>query len=183
MRFNDIPEELPAEFIGPPLQQGFKNIFGMNEKETAMAVSYFREYYGNHGLYENLPYEGISELLAELASQGKHLYVATSKLEKYAWEIIKHFEFDKYIEDLTGADYAGNHSKARLIETLINKYRLGRDESIMIGDTLFDIEGAHAAGIKCVAVGYGFDKREILLAGNPDYYAEDMDELGRLLLG
>jgi phosphoglycolate phosphatase len=181
MHFNDIPSVLPPEFVGPPLQHSFKNIFGMNERETEQAVIYFREYYGNWGLYENKPYDGIEELLEELSKNGKKLYVATSKLKKYAWEVIRHFEFDKYIEDLEGADYAGNHSKSGLILSIMQKYRLKPEETLMIGDTLYDIEGAHEAGIKCIAVGYGFNSREILEAANPEIYVEDIEALTELL--
>lgn len=177
MNYKNLPTELPQEFVGPPLQHGFKNIYGFTDKETDQAVLYFREYYGSRGLYENKPYVGIHELLEELSMKGKKLFVATSKLEKYAWEVIKHFEFDKYIEDLQGADYYGNHSKSELILAIIDKYRLNPEATIMVGDTLFDIEGAKEAGIKCIAVGYGFNTREILETAHPYIFVDDIEEL------
>jgi phosphoglycolate phosphatase len=180
MNYFDLPESLPVEFVGPPLQQGFKNIFGLNEMETEKAVRLFREYYGSHGLYENHPFEGIGELLEELSIQGKRIFVATSKLEKFAQEIIRHFEFDRYIADIKGADYAGEHTKSELIQALIEKYRLNPEETIMVGDTLFDIEGARDSGIKCVAVGYGFNGIETLKQASPDYLAGDVEELFEL---
>jgi phosphoglycolate phosphatase len=182
LNYRDIPKSLPIEFIGPPLQQSFKTIYDFNEKKVDLAVCYFREYYGTKGLYENYPYPGIDELLEELAMQGKKLYVATSKLEKYAREILLHFGFDNYIVDIQGADYAGNHSKSDLIEALITKHSLQKDETIMVGDTLFDIEGAHEAGIKCLAVGYGFSSKEMLEVAKPDYYVEDVESLMEMLL-
>ena len=107
MHFENIPVVIPDEFIGPPLQWGFKNLFEMNERNTELAVEYFREYYSENGWHENVPYIGILEMLAELNFIGKQMYVATSKLEKFAIKIIQHFEFDKYILQLKGADYAG----------------------------------------------------------------------------
>jgi phosphoglycolate phosphatase len=182
MNWPNIPVELSTEFIGPPLQNGFKAMFGMNDKETEMAVKLFRDYYGTRGLYENKPYEGIGELLSELTIQGKRIFVATSKLEKYAWEIIRHFEFDRYIEDIQGADYNGNHSKSDLIEAIIDKYRLAKKDTLMVGDTLFDMEGAHETGIKCLGVGYGFSSMDKLAAAFPDFSAETVNELGELLI-
>jgi len=181
--YEEIPEIMPTEFLGPPLQQGFKNIFHLNEKETELAVKVFREYYGSKGLFENHPYAGIPDLLAALADNGIRMFVATSKYEKYAWEIIRYFEFDKYIEDLQGADYGGNHSKADLIEMIMDKHRLEKHDTIMVGDTLHDIRGAREAAIKCIAVGYGFNSAETLKAANPDYYVEDVAELGEVIFG
>jgi phosphoglycolate phosphatase len=180
--YSEIPESMPTAFLGPPLQQGFKNIFNLNSAETEIAVKYFRDYYGSKGLFENQPYKGISELLAALANNGTRMFVATSKYEKYAWEIIKHFEFDKYIDDLKGADYGGNYSKTDLIKIIIDKHSLKKPETIMVGDTVHDIEGAREAGIKCIAVGYGFNSRETLLAANPDFYVDNVEELGEIIL-
>ncbi len=177
LHYQNIPESIPPEFIGPPLQKSFKNVFGYNDKQTDQAVALFREYYGKHGLYENVPYDGIEQLLSSLSSEGKSLFVATSKLEKYAWEIIRYFEFDRYLVDLCGAGYGGNHTKAELIQDLIDRYRMDPEETVMIGDTAYDIEGAQQAQVKCIAVGYGFTNLEQLKMYKPNYSVEDVDGL------
>ncbi|MBN1116614.1 MAG: HAD hydrolase-like protein [Bacteroidales bacterium] len=179
---NEIPETIPEGFIGPPLQQGFKTIYGLNDKQTENAVKYFRDYYGKYGKYENVPYDGIIELLAELSINGKKLFVATSKYEKFSWEIIKHFEMDRYITDLQGAGYSGNHDKSTLIDILIEKYQLVKEDTAMVGDTSYDIEGARASLITSVAVGYGFHSMEDLAKLSPDFLVEDVDELFECLM-
>lgn len=176
-----LPDQIPSAFIGPPLQKGFREVFGLNDSQTELVVRLFREYYGTRGLYENDPFDNINEMLNELSENGIKLYVATSKLEEYAWKIIRHFEMDRYITDLTGADYNGTHTKAELIEILIAKYRMEKSETLMVGDTLYDIEGARNAGIACLAVGYGFNSTETLLSAKPDFFARDVNSLIELL--
>ncbi len=185
MHYDEIPDHLPDEFIGPPLQWGFKNLFGMNEKNTELAVEFFREYYSENGWHENVPYPGISEMLEELSFAGKQLFVATSKLEKFAIKIIQHFEFDKYILQLKGADYGGaKATKATIISELINSRQLvPSKEIVMVGDTVFDIEGGKEIGIFTIAVNYGFGKEDELKAANPDYFVEDVEELYEILVG
>ncbi len=185
MHYNPIPDHLPDEFIGPPLQWGFKNLFGMNEKNTALAVEYFREYYGENGWHENVPYPGVSEMLAELNFVGKQLFVATSKLEKYALKIIQHFEFDKYILQLKGADYGGaKATKATIISELMNSRQLTPSKKIvMVGDTVFDIEGGKENGLSTITVNYGFGKEDELKAATPNYFVEDVEELYEILVG
>ncbi len=185
MQIDGYNEEILDRFIGPPLQDGFKNVFGLNERNTDLAVEHFRTYFGDKGLYENDPYPGISELLEELNLSGKHIYVVTSKLEKYAKMIVQHFEFDRYLDDLVGAEYTGKHSgKGQLITQLMERNRIQASHSVvMIGDTQYDMIGAKENGISSLAVGYGFGTAETLQACNPDYLVESVDELAELLLG
>lgn len=185
MKIDGYSDEILERFIGPPLQVGFKTLFGLNERNTNLAVEHFRTYFGEKGLYENIPYPGISELLEELHLSGKRIYVVTSKLEKYAHMIIRHFEFDRYIDDLQGAEYTGNHSgKGQLISQLMERNRISADPSVvMIGDTQYDMAGATEQGISSIAVGYGFGTHESLRTCNPDFFVDSVDELSELLLG
>lgn len=185
MQIDGYSDEILEKFIGPPLQDGFKNLFGLNERNTQLAVDHFRTYFGEKGLYENEPYPGIIELLEELHLSGKKVFVVTSKLEKYAWMIIRHFGFDRYIDDLVGAEPTGKHSgKGQLISALMEKNRIGNSPKVvMVGDTHYDLTGAGENSISGIAVGYGFGTPETLMNCNPDYFVESVDELAELLLG
>jgi phosphoglycolate phosphatase len=183
MNYSPVPSEVPSAFIGPPLQRSFMELFGFNKKQTELAVEHFRVYYGRQGLYENEVFEGISELLEALHTSGYKLFVATSKLEKYARIILEHFELDKYLDDMAGADYKGKHTKAELILKLIDQYRLKKEETVMIGDTHFDIVGAKDVGIESIAVGYGFGEEIQLKSFEPEHFSNSVEELGELLIG
>ncbi len=54
-------------FVGPPLTDSFRLFCGMNEKDALQAVRYYRERYEKQGILENHVYEGIPELLRDLA--------------------------------------------------------------------------------------------------------------------
>jgi phosphoglycolate phosphatase len=185
MQIDGYNDAILEQFIGPPLQDGFKNLFGLNERNTNLAVEHFRTYFGDKGWCENEPYQGISELLEELHFSGKRIYVVTSKLEKYARMIVRHFEFDRYIDDLQGAEATGKHSgKGQLIAQLRERNHLPPSFSVvMIGDTHYDLIGAKENDISSIAVGYGFGTAATLNACNPDYLVETVDELAELLLG
>jgi len=183
MHIDGYSDEILKQFIGPPLQWGFSNLFGMNERNTKLAVEYFREYYGENGWHENEPYDGIIEMIAELDSLGKKMYIATSKLEKYALKISEHFEFDKYIIQINGADYSGKKAnKSMIIANLLESQQLSPSNKIvMIGDTVFDIEGGKENGLATIAVGYGFGDKMELENASPDFFADDVDELFEIL--
>lgn len=184
MQVDGYSDEILERFIGPPLQHGFKTLFGLNERNTNLAVEHFRTYFGEKGLYENEPYQGIGELLEELHLAGKRVYVVTSKLEKYAKIIMQHFELDRYLDDLQGAEPTGEHSaKGRLIAQLMERNRISASASVvMIGDTHYDLMGAKENEISSIAVGYGFGTTESLTSCNPDYLVGSVEELAELLL-
>lgn len=184
MHLDGYSDEILEQFIGPPLQEGFKMHFGLNEQLTTLAVEHFRTYFGEKGLYENEPYEGILEMLEELHRTGKKVYLVTSKLEKYAQMIVRHFEFDRYLDDLQGAEYTGKHSsKSQLIARLMERNQLEASASIvMVGDTHYDILGAKEQGISSVAVAYGFGTHKTLNPCSPDFVVDSVAELSELLL-
>ncbi len=184
MHINEFPENTLENFIGPPLQWGFSSVYGMNKKEVAVAVDYFREYYSEHGWHQNIPYPGIMELLAELHQKGVKMYIATAKLELFAQRIIRHFEMDRYIIQLRGADYGGKKAtKADIIADLIYTQKLQPSKNIaMVGDTPFDMDGGKANGLATVAVDYGFGKTEELKNTVPDYFVPDVETLAEVLL-
>ncbi len=183
MHINEYPENLLDGFIGPPLQWGFSELFGLNERDTKLAVEYFREYYGENGWHQNVPYDGVLEMIAELDNLGKRIYIATSKLEKYAIKIVEHFEMDKYIIQLKGADYhAKKATKTQIISEILNTQQLLPSKEIaMVGDTVYDMEGGKENGLSTVAVGYGFGKAKELKTAQPDFFVEDVEELFEVL--
>lgn len=56
------------------------------------------------------------------------------------------------------------------------------EELLMIGDRKFDVEGAHALGIRCVGVTYGYAQPGELEAAQADFLADSPDKLLELLL-
>jgi phosphoglycolate phosphatase len=185
MHIDDYPENLLDGFIGPPLQWGFSQLFGLNERDTKLAVEYFREFYGENGWHQNVPYNGVLEMMAELDKLGKRMYIATSKLEKYAVKIVEHFEMDKYIIQLKGADYhAKKATKTQIIfDVLTTQQLIPSKEIAMVGDTVYDMEGGKENGLSTIAVAYGFGKENELKATEPDFFIEDVEELFEVLAG
>ena len=90
-------------FIGPPLWRSFSEFYGFDEKQTRQAIVYYREYFGEKGLFENEVYAGIPDVLAALKQAGKTLLVATSKPEIYTNRILEHFDLARYFDVVAGA--------------------------------------------------------------------------------
>lgn len=148
-----------TDFIGPPLRETFPKR-GVPSDRVEEAVTVFRQRYLTVGKFENTPYPGIREMLEALKNRGFSLYVATSKPEETAKEILEKFELAPYFDVICGADMAGlRDEKDKVIAWLLSQ--IPRDETIvMVGDTDFDVLGAKAHGIPCIGVTWGFGSRE-----------------------
>jgi phosphoglycolate phosphatase len=57
------------------------------------------------------------------------------------------------------------------------RFQIGRDRTYYIGDTAGDIREARAAGVRTVAVTWGWHSRERLAATQPDFLVDTPEEL------
>ena len=149
------PREEMGVFVGPPLWDTFEK-FGIPKERTDEAVQIFRSRYVPIGKFENTPYPGIRELLEALGAEGNLLYVATSKPETTAVEVLEHFDLAGYFDRICGADLEKKrNSKDAVIAYLLNM--TGSDaEMVMVGDTEYDVLGAAAHGIPTIGVSWGY---------------------------
>ena len=167
-------------FVGPPLDQTFIR-FGVPADQTSEAIRVFRSRYMTVGKYENFPYPGVREMLATLRQQGHRLFVATSKPEIQAKEIMEHFGLAEFFEQIVGATLDGSRShKADVISYLLS---LTGDvgQTMMVGDTDFDVIGAAAHGIPTIGVSWGYGTAEDMTKAGAVAIAHTMAELIELI--
>lgn len=166
-------------FVGPPLYETFPK-FGVPEDKVDTAIRYFRERYTGPGKFENRPYDGIENLLKDLRKAGMKLYVATSKQENVAVEILRHFHLDRYFDEIAGA--AGEIvDKDDVIRILLNKVHA--ENCVMIGDTKYDVSGAKRLNIPCIGVSWGYGSVTEMKEAGAVRIVSTMNELKDALLG
>ena len=167
-------------FVGPPLDQTFIK-FGIPAEKAQEAINVFRSRYLVVGKFENAPYPGIHALLEKLKNQGHRLFVATSKPEETALEVLHKFELAQYFEVICGATMDGSRvHKADVIAYLLGKIG-AQGQVLMVGDTEFDVTGAAAHGIKTIGVSWGYGKVAAMEQAGAIAIAHSMDELEQLI--
>ena len=167
-------------FVGPPLWDTFEK-FGIPKERTDEAVQIFRSRYVPIGKFENTPYPGIRELLEALGAEGNLLYVATSKPETTAVEVLEHFDLARYFDRICGADLEKKrNSKDAVIAYLLNM--TGSDaEMVMVGDTEYDVLGAAAHGIPTIGVSWGYGDVAAMEKAGAKAIANSTEELLEML--
>ncbi|MBE6856042.1 MAG: HAD family hydrolase [Ruminococcus sp.] len=172
------------QILGPPLQNSFSELCGMDSAQTDEAVKFFRRHYSEKYLFVNSVYEGVPQMLEELKSHGIKLLVATCKAESYALRILEKFGLSPYFDFAGGADINGSRStKSQVIEYVLENARVsGNSRILMVGDRMHDIEGAHSCGIPCMAVAWGYGNKTEFTEYNADFIAENPKDLLNLII-
>lgn len=157
------PHETLLRFLGPPLVDSFSAYCGMTPDRAAKAVAHYRVYYQAGGIDQFTLYPGVLEMLAALSEAGLRLAVATSKPEVFAAHVIEKAGMKPYLFALCGALLPrGRDDKKEVIATLLQKEGFLLQESLMVGDRCYDVEGAAACGLEALGVLYGFGSKEEL---------------------
>ena len=171
-------------FIGPPLHESFENDYGFSEEEAKTAVEYYREYFKEKGMFENVVYECIPELLRDLKDRGKTLVVATSKPEIFAKQILEHFGLKEYFTYIAGANMDGTRTKKdEVIRYALKSCGISRVAGVvMVGDREHDIMGANKVGLDSIGVLFGYGSRQELTDAGATYISESVDMLSEILL-
>lgn len=169
-------------FIGPPLHQSFEKFYGFLPEQAKEAVEYYREYYREKGIYENVVYEGVEASLKKLFEAGKTLLVATSKPEAFARQILGHVGLSKYFKHIAGANMDGTRTdKAEVIAYALS---LCGDKDVskalMVGDREHDILGAKAIPVDAAGVLYGYGSYEELRDAGADVLFRTAVEFGSI---
>ena len=170
-------------FIGPPLVDSFMEYYGFDQEKAQEAIVYYREYFSDKGLFENVVYDGMENFLAALKDKGYILAVATSKPEEFAKKILDHFHLSHYFTEICGATMDSSRSKkGDVIAYALDQLKISDpNTAIMIGDRQHDIVGAHQNQLKAIGVLYGYGDEAEMKEYQADYIAKDLKELMDIL--
>lgn len=167
------------KFIGPPLVVSFETFYNFSKEKAIEATSFYREYYKDKGVNENVLYDGVKELLKKLHENNFIVGLATSKPEIFAKHILLHYDILKYFDIIAGATLDGNiSSKEQVIELALSKLsNYSKNQIVMVGDRHFDINGASYHLLDSIGVLYGFGSKEELKEANATYIVDSIERI------
>ena len=121
---------------------------------------------------------GIVDLIKKNKKDGAFIAVISSdspdtllkEVKEYGLENI----FDEIITDV--------HDKTEGLRKIMNENNFKKEETVFIGDSNHEIEVGKEAGIKTIAVTWGFCTENKLKSTNPDYLVHNIEELEKILL-
>ena len=169
-----------AATIGLPLVENFTRGAGLSAADADRAVTIYREIFEAVGVPAIEAFPGVEEVLATLASRGIPLAVASSR-GQHSLEMLMHkLGLDRHIPPghCFGVETASRPKPAPdMVYVILGKLGVRPEETLVVGDTTFDIEMGKAAGCFTCAVSYGNQGVAQLSAARPDYLIDDLRKL------
>lgn len=175
----EVPDEsVLNSFLGPPLYESFQKTTGCTDEMAHTLTAKYRELYTDNAMYRLTLFEGVREMLEEMKAKGIKMAIASSKPEKFFSKLLKHLGITEYFDVVCGASLGDIHNtKQAIIARAMEELSAEKDKTLMVGDRVFDIDGAKQNGIKSAGVVFGFDYTEELENAGADFIVKTTEEL------
>ena len=168
--------------FGEPLEVTMRNLFPHVPVEESIAI--YRSYhYNNFGELISV-FPGMKELIRELKGRGCKLGLVTSRLRKTTMQGLEKYGLAEFFDAVVTADDTSKHKPdPEPVNIALEKLGSRPENSIMVGDTMFDILCARNAGVKSVLVSWALAVTEEEKNGpdGPDHTIEKAEELLALI--
>ncbi len=147
--------------------------------ELKAMLSRFLAFYDDHLLDNTVLYPGVRETLESLRSINK--VVVSNKRTASSIKILKGLGIYDYFSLVLGSDALPEKKPSPMpVMHAMKELGAGRDETVIVGDSTYDIDAGRAAGIKTVAVTCGYRPAEKLAGA--DFLINSMAELTDVLV-
>ena len=147
------------------------------------ALAFFYAYYREHMLDHTLPYPGVRDGLEQLAGDGRILTVLTNKTENFTRRILEGLNLAGYFRLVYGANsFERKKPDPMGTEAILRQTGVGKERTLLVGDSETDVLTARNAGVRVCGVTYGFGSH-LLDAYPPDLRINSLTELAALVCG
>lgn len=130
----------------------------LDDEYYTSAYSVFEHAYAQRLTQATGLYDGVLSVLSSLTSAGIMLGLITNKPRQFTLPLLKALDIDHYFFDvLCGDDLEFKKPHPLPVLTALKNLSVSAVQAIMVGDSISDIKSATAAGVKTVAVTYGYN--------------------------
>lgn len=184
LKGEDINEEEIIRTFGEPLIQTMEKFFPNIPIDECVEIyrSYHRESFGD----KISLFPGIKEMLRDLKQLGYKLAVVTSRAGLTTKEAMEKYEIQQYFDAVVTCDDTDKHKPdPEPVNIALEQLNSSTKESIMIGDSMYDILCARNAGVLSVLVAWAMAVTEEEKTGpdKPDFFVESTQDIIKLIQG
>ncbi|MDO5057078.1 MAG: HAD-IA family hydrolase [Lautropia sp.] len=178
----------PAAEVRPLVGLGLSEILAkvlpaMPGSQYQGFVDTYRRHYFGQRQQVDVPFDGIPALLACLAGQGRRLAVATGKSRAGLDRSLELTGLGSWFEASRCAEEGVSKPDPWMLHSLAEEMDVHPAQMLMVGDTIYDIDMAHAFGCASIGVYYDTGTPLVLERARPTALAASVAELSRLLMG
>ena len=141
----------------------------------------FVRYYEADPISNTFAFPGVKDVVTRFGAMGLKQAVCTNKFERPSRMILEHLKLMPPIIDVAGADtFPVRKPDPKHILMLLERMGGSAERAVMVGDSIHDLEAAHAAGLPAVLVSWGYTDKPASELG-AEVVIEQFDALPRAL--
>ena len=187
LRTNNFPERSLAEvrtFVGNGIRLLIERSVpeGTSKELIDKTFECFKTYYAVHCNDKTKTYPGVMDMLKELKKNGYKIAVLSNKAQ-YAVTKLCDIYFNNLLDDAVGArENVAKKPSPDALYICAENNNINLNNVIYVGDSDVDVATANNAGVRGIAVTWGFRSRELLIKCGAENLADNTDELLQILL-
>jgi phosphoglycolate phosphatase len=146
--------------------------------EIDRALEIFMRHYADHLLDRTRPFLGVPEMVERLQEGGARLSVLSNKPRGFSCAVLDGLGLLPYFFRVIGGDeLATRKPDPEGAQLLIDESRVPAGGTLLVGDSVIDVETARAASIDACGVLWGFGEADELRSARPRFLIEEPAEL------
>ncbi len=158
----ELKRDDAKDIIGLSLVAAIERLVpGISSADLDRFIKIYREHF-----YKTLPqtrlFDGVEQMLKELAGKGYMLAVATGMSRAGLNSSMEKLDVTKYFDTTICADESNCKPDPHMLEEVLARLGVENKKALMVGDTEFDLEMAQNAKVDSIAVCCGVHERERL---------------------
>lgn len=129
------------------------------------------------GLESEDPFPGADALLNRLFERGIPAGIATGKSKEGLAASLERLGWSDLFRATRTADDGPGKPDPEILQLVLRDLRVDASQSAYVGDTVFDMHMALAAGVRALGVAWGYHRSEELLSAGADAIIENFDQV------
>lgn len=176
----DMASDKIRDIIGLGLREAIERLIpGLSEELHVTLVDRYRYHFFTDDPCE--PFVGAESVLQQLSEQGYLMAVATGKGRRGLDRVLHSTGFGQYFIETRCADETCSKPDPQMLQEIMDVTDTSFGQTLMIGDTEYDLEMANAARTASLGVDYGVHSKDRLLACGPLGCLSSISELPKWL--
>lgn len=164
--------------IGMKLQLALQQLANLTDAEAIAATAYYKTVFMERGVQRVGLFPQVSQTLLMLKQRGVRMAIATSRNSPSLEQILSNNGVSDCFETMvTNSDHLAPKPDPQMVLTLLERMHITPGETLVVGDTTYDIEMGNRAGCYTCAVTWGNHSRETLKSSLPNFVIDSVHAL------
>jgi phosphoglycolate phosphatase len=172
------PTESVRDIIGLGLAEALQQLFpGLKAETCDRLTERYRDYFLFRSPVPTQLFDGVFDMLNELKERGYLLAVATGKGRRGLDRVLTETQTRDYFSCTRCADETRSKPHPLMLQEIMRELNVTPGQTLMVGDTEYDMDMARQANASALAVSYGVHCRERLMKYRPHACINEIAEL------